>query len=112
MPYTAAIVELEAEYESVAWEADGSGGAYVTVAPLVVGPRWEPSEVPITFQVAFNYPFAAIYPFYTTHELNRIDGGAWPSARPACPSTPTSAAPAVERRDLERGPGRVPTATE
>jgi hypothetical protein len=76
----AAIGELEAEYESVTWEADGSGGAYVTVAPLVVGPRWQPSEVPVTFQVAFNYPFAAIYPFYTTHELNRVDGGMWPSA--------------------------------
>lgn len=76
----AAIIELEAEYESVSWETDGSGGAHVTVAPLALGPRWQPSEVPVTFQVAFNYPHAAIYPFFTTHELSRVDNGAWPSA--------------------------------
>jgi hypothetical protein len=76
----AAITELGHEYPSVSWEADGSGGAYVTVGPVALGSRWRPSEAQITFQLAFNYPHAAVYPFFTVPELERIDGGAWPSA--------------------------------
>ena len=49
----AAITELGHEYPSVSWEADGSGGAYITVGPVALGPQWRPSEAQITFQLAF-----------------------------------------------------------
>lgn len=78
-PVETAIVELEREY-GVAVEPDGSGGAIVTVSPVDLGPRWSPQSVELIFAIAFNYPFAAIYPFYTEPALSRTDGGAWPSA--------------------------------
>lgn len=75
----AAITELEAEYDDVAWEADGEGGAYVTAGPVEIGTRWTPEAVALSCQLAFNYPDAAIYPFYTTAELQSTVG-LWPSA--------------------------------
>lgn len=74
-----AIVELEREYE-VAVEPDGTGGAIVTVNAADLGPKWSPQVVDLIFVIAFNYPFAPIYPFYTEPVLSRADGGAWPSA--------------------------------
>jgi hypothetical protein len=76
----AAIAELEAEYERVTWSPDGSGGAYVTATPVTFGERWAPVTGVVEVAVAFNYPFAPIYPFYTTETLERVDGGAWPGA--------------------------------
>ncbi len=76
----AAIAELQEEYEEVTWTPDGSGGAYVTVTPLDFGRRWTPTTAPVDFALAFNYPYAPVYPFYTTAALDRTDGGVWPSA--------------------------------
>lgn len=75
----AAIAELEEAFR-VSAEPTGDGGALVTVHELQVGDRWQPSQIDLVFEVAFNYPYAAIYPFFTTPELNRADGGQWPSA--------------------------------
>jgi hypothetical protein len=75
-----AIGELEAEYEDVDWEPDGAGGVYVTATPVRLGDRWEPALAPVTFHVAYNYPYGEIYPFYTVPALARTDGGEWPSA--------------------------------
>jgi hypothetical protein len=75
----AAIAELERHHD-VAVEPDGSGGAIVTVLTIDLGPRWSPQIVDLIFAIAFNYPFAPIYPFYTEPALSRTDDGAWPSA--------------------------------
>jgi hypothetical protein len=75
----AAIGELERDFGDVSCEPDGSGGAYVRVADVEAGPLWEPQLIPVEFQVQFNYPYAAIYPYYTIDELLRVDGS-WPNA--------------------------------
>jgi hypothetical protein len=74
-----AIGELEAEFPGVIWEPDGQGGAYVTVPGIELGEQWSPRTADLTFQIAFNYPDAAIYPFYLPAPLERFDGS-WPQA--------------------------------
>src|SRR4051812_26523374 len=76
----AAIDELEAEYDRISWSPDESGGAYVRVEPVVFGERWEPSEGALEVAVAYNYPYAPIYPFYADGTLRRVDGGPHPAA--------------------------------
>lgn len=78
-PVVEALRQLERDYELEA-EPDGGGGAYITVKSVDIGPRWSPEFADIAFQIAFNYPFAAIYPFYASAELARLDGGPWPPA--------------------------------
>ena len=70
----AAIDELERDFGNVTYEPDGSGGAYVGVGDIDAGPLWVPRLIPVEFHVQFNYPYAAIYPYYTTDELRRVDG--------------------------------------
>jgi hypothetical protein len=79
-PLAAALDEIERDFGTVSAEPDGSGGAYVRVDSVEAGPRWSPTLIPVEFQLLYNYPFAAIYPYYTTIELQRVDGGPWPSA--------------------------------
>jgi hypothetical protein len=78
-PLSAAIHELERDFGDITCEPDGAGGAYVRVSEVEAGPLWDPTVIPIEFQILFNYPFAAIYPYYTIDELRRVDG-AWPNA--------------------------------
>lgn len=78
-PVEAAIHELEAEYADIEWEPDGEGGAYVSAGPVEFGARWTPEAASVSCQIAFNYPDAAIYPFYTTSALQSTVG-LWPSA--------------------------------
>jgi Prokaryotic E2 family E len=65
---------------SVTATATGDGGAVVTVHDLPISERWRPSLIDLTFEVAYNYPHAPIYPYYTTPELARSNGGAAPAA--------------------------------
>lgn len=78
-PVERAIRQLETDYPDVEWEPDGEGGAYVEVGPVAIGTRWTPDALSISCQVAFNYPDAAIYPFYATSALQSTIGS-WPSA--------------------------------
>jgi len=75
----AAVKELQAEYQ-VTVEPEDQGGAYVTVDAVDLGPKWQPNTTQIEFVIAYNYPFAAIYPYYARPDLQRADGRAWPSA--------------------------------
>jgi len=75
-----AVAELERLFGAVDVEPDQSGGAYVTVRELDVGQRWTPQVLPLTFQLAYNYPYSAVYPFYCPAGLQRADGAAWPPA--------------------------------
>lgn len=74
-----AIDELE-EACRVSAEPTGDGGAIVTVHELEIGEGWQPSRIDLVFEVAFNYPYAAIYPYFTTPDLIRTDGGQLPAA--------------------------------
>ena len=74
-----AVRELEEEFQLTV-EPDGNGGAIVTLLDVDLGGRWTPQTVDLAFSVLFNYPFASIYPFFTTPALERRDGGELPSA--------------------------------
>ena len=74
-----AIRELEEEFQ-LEVEPDSGGGVIVTVLGVDLSERWAPQTVDLSFSVPFNYPFASIYPFFTAPELERRDGGEWPSA--------------------------------
>ena len=74
-----AVRELEEEFQ-LAVESEGDGGAIVTVPGVDLGGSWAPQTVDLAFSVPFNYPFASIYPFFTTPALERRDGGERPSA--------------------------------
>jgi hypothetical protein len=75
-----AIEEIATEFEGTRWEPDNEGGAYVAVDSIEIGERWKPELITLEFQILFNYPFAAIYPYYATAELRRADGGERPPA--------------------------------
>lgn len=75
-----AVEELERLFGEVEVEPDGEGGAYVTVRELDLGEKWAPQVVPLSFQLPFNYPHAAVYPYYSPQGLARADGGVCPPA--------------------------------
>lgn len=75
----AAVVYLNGLFSAEA-EPSGDGGAIVVVRGLDIGETWTPTSMNLTFEIPFNYPFAAIYPFYCEAGLARADGQALPSA--------------------------------
>jgi hypothetical protein len=79
-PVSAAIEEIAAEFDGTRSEPDGEGGAFVAVEGIEIGERWAPQVITLEFQLLFNYPFAAIYPYYAPAELRRADGGELPPA--------------------------------
>jgi hypothetical protein len=62
----------------ISFEADGQGGAYVTVADIELGDGWNRATAPLTFHLPYNYPAAAPYPFYLPPEVGPNDS--WPPA--------------------------------
>jgi hypothetical protein len=52
---------------------DGSGGAFVTVHDVAVGPHYNPSTTWLGFQINAAYPHSDIYPHYVG-PLARADG--------------------------------------
>ena len=71
-----AIAELRAAYPKakVTPVEDGSGGAYVTVSSVPLGPVYEQDETWIGFHVTYSYPHADVYPHFVRPDLRRIDG--------------------------------------
>lgn len=60
-----ALAELQEAFPGqISYDDDGQGGVDVTVADLELGPGWEPPRAALTFNVAYNYPFTPIYPYY------------------------------------------------
>jgi hypothetical protein len=75
-----AIEELEQEFADVSSEPDGEGGLFVVVAGIETQGIWQPDPLPLEFRLLFNYPHAAIYPFYATPDLQLAAGGPVPQA--------------------------------
>jgi len=75
-PVEKAIAELRACFceSGVDAEADGSGGAYVTVGGVQLGPPYAQPESWIGFQITFQYPYADVYPHFARPDLTRADG--------------------------------------
>lgn len=57
-------------------ELDGSGGAFVVVRGIPLGPPYTHTETWIGFQITFQYPYADVYPHFTRPDLTRLDGQA------------------------------------
>ena len=73
------VRQLEERFgDRVHAEPDGAGGAYVTVADIELGDRWNVPVASLSFHLPYNYPAAALYPFYLPGGTEPIDS--WPSA--------------------------------
>jgi hypothetical protein len=75
-----ALGELEREFSEVDAVQDGEGGLLVAVGAIETLGVWVPDPLTVEFRLLFNYPHAAIYPFYTTPELALASGAQPPQA--------------------------------
>ncbi|WP_208757043.1 hypothetical protein [Bradyrhizobium nanningense] len=71
-----AIAEIRSSFPEcqIDAEPDGSGGAYVMVRDVPLGPPYVQPTIWIGFQITFQYPYADVYPHFTCAELKRTDG--------------------------------------
>lgn len=70
-----AVSELRDAYPDATLTAveDGSGGAFVTLDAVELGPRYMPSTSWLKFQVTFQYPAADVYPLFIHPDVRRVD---------------------------------------
>jgi hypothetical protein len=79
MPITAevaaAIEEVRQAFpaHTVTFDEDGQGSAYVTVAALDIGTKYEVSTAACSFHIGFQYPRSDIYPHYIDGHIKRRD---------------------------------------
>ena len=72
-----AITEIRACFPDNPLELipDGSGGSFITMQALPLGPPWTQAETWIGFQITFQYPYADVYPHFVRPDLSRVDRG-------------------------------------
>ena len=72
-----AVEEIRRTFDPCPVEAepDGAGGATVVVRDISMGSPYSQAQVWIGFQITFQYPYADVYPHFTTADLTRSDGG-------------------------------------
>lgn len=105
-----AIAEIRAAYpgHQVDVEPDGSGGAFVRVSGIDIGPKYSPQVVWVLFLIVHTYPFADVYPHYFPVELRRADGQPLGEAihpnNSICPPSGQITATMVSRRSPRRDP--------
>ena len=73
----AAIEELRCTFEgcNLGFEDDESGGAFVMVSNVPLGRPYRQHNTWFGFHITFQYPYADVYPHFTTPDLARFDGG-------------------------------------
>ena len=73
-----AIDEIRQTFEGheVRVEADGQGGAHVTVHALAIGNQYTPSTSWFGFTIPFQYPRADVYPHFIDPTICRTNGQA------------------------------------
>jgi len=73
-----AIDEIKQAFpaSTVEVKEDGTGGAYVRVEPVDLGPAFteETRRTWIGFAIGFQYPFADVYPHFARVDVQRADG--------------------------------------
>jgi hypothetical protein len=71
-----AIGELRACFPNNPLEVipDGSGGAFIIMQGILLGPPWAQADTWIGFQITFQYPYADVYPHFVRHDLSRANG--------------------------------------
>ena len=72
---TKAIDEIRSSFPDCQVEThpDGSGGAFVIVRNVSLGPPYVQGNIWIGFQITFQYPYADVYPHFTQPDLTRAD---------------------------------------
>jgi hypothetical protein len=73
-----AVEEIRAAFpgQLVNAVADGDGGAWVVVDDVCLGDTYAPSTTWVGFRIAFQYPYADVYPHFIRSDLLRADGRA------------------------------------
>lgn len=73
------IEELQRQFPEavISTRDDGSGGAYVILNPIAVGPRYSPTSTWMGFHIPSLYPYADIYPVFIGSDVRRTDGQAF-----------------------------------
>lgn len=69
-----AIEEVKVLFPAVGFEADGSGGAHVTVTEVPLGPTYQQETTWVGFHLLYNYPATDVYPHFVREDLCRADG--------------------------------------
>ena len=71
-----AIDELDRAFLSstVTSREDGSGGAFVIVEDVVIGPKFDPSTTWLGGHITATYPYADIYPLFMGDDVRRVGG--------------------------------------
>lgn len=80
------VDELKAQFapSSVTVAEDGSGGAYVIVESVDLGPRFTNQVTWIGGHLTAQYPYADVYPVFIGNDVSRADGV--PFQAPVTPS--------------------------
>jgi hypothetical protein len=102
----AAIRQIEAGLPELSWvvREDGQGGAVLIGDGMELGGPWAQGETWVGFRIAFNYPYADVYPHFVRGDLVRRDGG--PLGEALSPTT-FEGRPAIQisRSSARRDPG-------
>lgn len=71
-----AIDELRETFPEaeITYDADGQGGAWVTIDQVPLGPAFVPEASWMAFQITHPYPEADVYPHFVRADLQRVDG--------------------------------------
>ena len=59
---------------TVVAHSSGDGGALVTIDPIDPGPAYAQRTTWLKFAIAYQYPYADVYPLFVRPDLTRIDG--------------------------------------
>jgi hypothetical protein len=70
-----AVEQIRASFADCPLETapDGSGGVFVTLRNVPLGPPWAQADTWISFQITFQYPYADVYPHFVRQDLSRLD---------------------------------------
>lgn len=76
VPVASAIADIRAAYPDATVTAtpDNDGGAYVIVEAVPLGSPYKQESTWIGFRIAFQYPYADVYPHFARSDLERADG--------------------------------------
>ena len=101
-----AIDEIAAAFPDAAVnaEADGEGGAYVSVRDVALAPIYRQRETWIGFHITYMYPSADVYPHFVREDLCRADGNPLGSGMSSPSSFRNCPAIQLSRRSNRRNP--------
>lgn len=72
----AAVADVAASFPecAVTSTADGAGGAWVDIAGVNLGERWNEGPHTLSFHIAASCPYADVYPLFLDEPARLVDG--------------------------------------